>query len=241
MLFAVAAVGGSCDSMEGRTGGSLVVVVDEVAVGAPLAGAALLPRVYLRAVPQEHLDDVGVAVVRGVVDGLVTAEILRQKAPRVPAQKFIHSLRPATLRGDVHGHDPARRHRIGPRAQPLQQTQYLALARLRRAVRARVPFAVAGVDVRAVRSQELQDFQLAAHVPAPRRPPVVGGVVERGPAGPIRRTRGCAVLQQESRHANLALLRRHVQRLHPEGGGLRHRRAGFQESLGDLGASPFGC
>ena len=28
-MFAVAAVGGSCDSMEGRTGGSLVVVVDE--------------------------------------------------------------------------------------------------------------------------------------------------------------------------------------------------------------------
>jgi hypothetical protein len=93
------------------------VVVDEVAVGAALAGAALLPRVYLRAVPQEHLDDVGVAVVRGVVDGLVTAEILRQQAPRVPSEQFIDSLRPATLRGDVHGHDPARRHRIGPRAQ----------------------------------------------------------------------------------------------------------------------------
>ena len=30
-------------------------------------------------------------------------------------------------------------------------------------------------------------------------------------------------------------------RLDPEGGGLRDRRAGFQESLGDLGASPFGC
>ena len=65
--------------------------------------------------------------------------------------------------------------------------------------------------------------------------------MERGPAGSVRRTRGCAVLQQESRHANLALLRRHVQRLDPEGGGLRDRRAGFQESLGDLGASPFGC
>ena len=67
--------------MEGRSGSLGSIVVDEVAVGAPLAGAALLPRVYLRAVPQEHLDDVGVAVVRGVVDGLVTAEILRQRLP----------------------------------------------------------------------------------------------------------------------------------------------------------------
>ena len=132
MLFAVAAVGGSDDSLEGRSGSLGSVVVDEVAVGAALAGAALLPRVYLRAVPQEHLDDVGVAVVRGVVNGLVTAEILRQQAPRVPSEQFIDSLRPATLRGDVHGHDPARRHRIGPGAQALQQTQNLALARLRR-------------------------------------------------------------------------------------------------------------
>ena len=47
--------------------------------------------------------------------------------------------------------------------------------------------------------------------------------------------------KEQPRHPNLALLRRHVQRLHSERGGLRDARAGFEQHLRHLRAAPLGC
>ena len=60
------------------------MIIIDVARGATLRVGALLPspRLNLRAVSQEHLHHVDVAVVRGVVDGLVPAKVLRVQSAR---------------------------------------------------------------------------------------------------------------------------------------------------------------
>ena len=89
--------------------------------------------------------------------------------------------------------------------------------------------------------EQLQVSQRPRHVADPRGPAVVRGVVKRGPSGAVRRPGGCAVLKEQPRHPNLALLRRHVQRLHSERGGLRDARSGFEQHPRHLRAAPLGC
>ena len=106
-------------------------------------------------------------------------------------------------------------------------------------MRARVSLAVGGVDVRAALRQELEHRQLAVDGTAPRGPSVVRGVVERAPSRAVGGAARRAVRHQQARHVHVALLRRHVKRLHSERRALRNLGASLQQHASHIRAAPF--
>jgi hypothetical protein len=138
-------------------------------------------------------------------------------------------------------HVGARRRR-GGHARGVQRGAQLHAARVRGGVHGGGALVV---DARAAcvrRSQQRHRRHLPRHRGgAPGGPPVVGRVVQRGPARGVARVGRRAPAQQRLRDARVALLRSHVQAAYAQAGGVRHARAGAQQQARALHGAPLAC